>query len=225
MAKYADATHKVTILGDMFAGVEEWTTSFYLGDSAGWGAGSTPTVAEAQAIAGHWKTFWQTAANQFSSSYRYLGVKVSHVGEDGKSPAELTQFYMEPAPVAGPYAASIPAPQLSLVATLATLKARGKGSKGRMYLPGIGSSVTATGKIDSLKAAGVANTFKVFLDSVNADAAVPGFVMLNSAETAGVPYKAPELNRVASVRVGDVFDTQRRRRNALQETYSTAVLA
>jgi hypothetical protein len=66
---------------------------------------------------------------------------------------------------------------------------------------------------------------KIFLDGVNASTAVPGVVIVNSAEVTGVPFKAAEMNRVSAVRVGTVYDTQRRRRNKLVETYVNATLA
>jgi len=50
-------------------------------------------------------------------------------------------------------------------------------------------------------------------------------VIVNSAEVTGVPFKAAEMNRVSAVRVGTVYDTQRRRRNKLVETYVNATLA
>jgi len=40
-----------------------------------------------------------------------------------------------------------------------------------------------------------------------------------------VPFKASLANQVTGVKVGTVYDTQRRRRNNLVEIYSSAALA
>lgn len=225
MAKYSSIHHRATLLGDMFGGTEIWSTSFSLAQSNGGDEGEAPTEAEAQAIAEAFAPFWSNVSNGANQYYRFTGVKVSHVSTDGTSDSGLTRFYTFPTAIAGPANFSTPHPQLSVAVTLATLKARGKGSKGRMFLPGLTASIDGTGKLATAQCTQIANGFKTFLDAVNASTAVPGFVHLMSAEKAGVPYSAPQQNRVASVRVGNVVDTQRRRRNQLVEQYQSAVLA
>jgi len=225
MAKYASIHHHVTLLGDMFGGNEIWTTGFSLGQTNGGDEGTAPTEAEAQAIYDAFKAIWIVAANGFSSNFRFTGVKVSHVSTDGTADPSLTRYYYGATAVAGGYTTNANPAQITAVATLQTVKLRGRGSKGRMYLPGVGFSVGADGKITSTQATTIANQMKIFLDGVNASTAVPGVVIVNSAEVTGVPFKAAEMNRVSAVRVGTVYDTQRRRRNKLVETYVNATLA
>jgi hypothetical protein len=223
--KYASIFHRATLIGDMFGGTEIWSTGFALGQTNGGDEGTGPTEAEAQAIAEAFRDRWILNTNPFSGSYRFLGCKVASVSTDGTSDPALTRYYYLPTAANGGSAAAGLPPQISAVATLATLKQRGRGSKGRMYLPGVAYPVGGDGKMTTLQATTIANQMKIFLDAVNASPAVPGVVVLNSAEVAGVPYKAPEVNRVASVKVGTVYDTQRRRRNQLVEQYSSATLA
>lgn len=225
MARYAVRHHHVTLLGDMFGGNEIWTTGFTMGNTAGGDVGNPMTEANAQAIYDLWKPIWQNAANGFNNGYRFLGVKVAMVTTEGKSSPENTAYYYGPAAVDGGYNTNRNPAQVSLVATLQTLKARGRGSKGRMFLPGVGFSVGSDGKISQVQSTQLANQLKIFLDGVNASTSVPGVVVLQSAEVAGVPFKEAEQNRVSAVKVGTVFDTQRRRRNKLVESYSNATLA
>lgn len=224
MAKYATIHHHVTLFGDMFGGTEIWSTGFALGQTNGGDEGDAPTLAEAQAIAEAFEVAWKTTTFGASPDYRFLGAKVSHVNTAGKSDAGNTQFYTLPTPAAGARPGT-QVPQVSLVATLTTLKQRGAGSKGRMFLPGINFPIGSDGKIGSGAHGGVANLLKTFLDTVNASTAVPGVAVLMSAEKTGVPFRAAEMNRIAGVRVGNVYDTQRRRRNALTEQYISATLA
>jgi hypothetical protein len=224
MAKYAGIHHKVTLFGDMFSGTEQWTTGFSMNEVGGGPLLPDPTVAEATAIANAWAAIWTPAANGFSNLYRFLGCKVAAVNAEGVSDPGVTAWYYRPAPVAGG-AGPTNAPQVSLAATLTTNIARGRGSKGRMFLPGVGFSVGADGKITAAQATTIAGQIKAFMDVINAAADVPGVVSLQSQEVTGVPFKASAANQVTGVKVGTVYDTQRRRRNNLVEIYSTAALA
>lgn len=224
MPTYANITHRVTMIGDCFGGQEEWNTGFYVGEEDG-DLGSAPTLAEATAIATAWSTFFTAANSGISNDYRTIGVKVAHVSTAGTVDSALTQFYNYPTAIVGNNSGANFPPQISLVATLATIHARGHGSKGRMYLPGVMHSVDASGRIETANAVFVANGLKTFIDAVNAHADVPAKVVLNSAEVSGVPFRAAAVNEIKTLRVGNVYDTQRRRRAQLQESYSTATLA
>jgi hypothetical protein len=225
MAKYSTIHHHATLIGDMFGGNEIWTTGFALAQSNGGDEGDAPTDAEAQAIADAFAAIWTPTANGFSNNFRLLGCKVSHVSTDGTSDPSLTRYYYRPTPAVGGYATNANPAQITIAATLQTVKARGRGSKGRMYLPGVGFPVGGDGKLTTAQSTTLANQMKIFLDGVNASPVIPGFVHVMSAEVPGVPYKAPEQNRVSAVRVGNVYDTQRRRRNKLVEQYINANLA
>lgn len=225
MSKYQFITHKATLFGTMFGGAEEWSTGFFLGQNGGGDEGAAPTVAEATAIANAFSTFFVKTTVGISDRFKFAGVKISTVSTDGTSDPALTQFYTLPTPVSGAQGVLCMPPQISLAATLQTLRTRGRGSKGRMYLPGISFSVDATGHISTTDQTGINSALKIFLDSVNSAVDVPGVVVLNSAEVLGVPIKAPEMARIASCKVGNVYDTQRRRRNQLSESYISATLA
>lgn len=225
MPTYQNITHKVTILGNMWNGLEEWSTGFFIGNESGGDMGAAPTVAEAQAIATAWSTFFTHANTGIGTNWKTLGVKVSHVNTAGNADPSLTEYYYYPtAPVGNSAGAHFP-PQIALVATLTTARARGYGSKGRMYIPGVIKGLDSTAHIDSSGAAAIATNLKTMFDAINGHADVPGEVVLNSALSAGIPGHPALMEPITGVRVGNVYDTQRRRRNQLVEQYSQVALA
>jgi hypothetical protein len=102
-----------------------------------------------------------------------------------------------------------------------------------MYLPGIQAPVSgSTGKIASATVGNIATGFKTFLDAVNVGTGTSGKVILASkgrkqaGEVGGdTIYIGGVSAWVTGCRVGDVYDTQQRRRRQLPETYTTRVLA
>jgi len=225
MVAYENITHRVTFIGDMFTGQEEWNTGFYIGNESGGDMGVDPSLAEAQACATAFSTFFTTAANAINGNYRFLGAKVSSVNTTGHVDAATTQFYNLPTPVQGAGSGVSFPPQISVVATLSTIRTRGHGSKGRMYLPGISAGPDSTGHIAATTVTSLTNTLKTCLDAINAHADVPGEIVLNSAAVTTPIARAAIMLPIQSIKIGNVYDTQRRRRNALAESYTTATLA
>lgn len=225
MPTYKSRTHKLTFFGDMFGGTEEWTTSLFIGNDTGGDQGASPTVAEAQAAATAFNTLWSGAANGFNGAWRFQGVKASLVDTTGHIDVSETVFYTLPTPTTGNGGATSFPPQVSLVATLTTAIARGPGSKGRMFLPGVGWGIDSGAKIPGTNVNTLATALKTFLDAINASADIPGSIVVNSAEKTGVPFRAALMTKVTGVKVGDVYDTQRRRRNQLKELYTAKALA
>jgi len=229
MPTYSDSFYRVTMFGNSFSGAEEWATSFTIGNSTGGDVGQAPTQAYVDSIAALWQTFFTSAASNISSAFTTVGVKVALISTAGTADPGNTVFhYFSPEITGGGGATRMPA-QCSIVATLATAKVRGFGSKGRMYLPGGNPTVNADGRFTTTTATAIAGALKTFFDGINAltapGGAGPYEAVLMSAEVVGVPGRAPEMNPITQIRVGNVYDTQRRRRNQLQEQYSVSVLA
>jgi hypothetical protein len=212
---------------------EIWSTGFQMGSpSASMVNAQAPA---AQSIATAWQTFWTAAANKISYQYFAKQVKVAIINEDGTTDVEKIDYYTYPAPIGGGGAALVPyPPQITLAATLTSDFQRGLASKGRMYLPGIAEPIdAATGKLGATFQGTLATNFKTFLDSVNTGAGVPGKVVIASAghkqktlDANGQPqYLLGRTAWVTGCRIGNVYDTQRRRRNDLLEAYTTRVLA
>jgi hypothetical protein len=229
MAPHAHRVTRCSILGTMFGGAEEWSTGFYIGGTAGDAA--LPDQATADMIAAAWRTYFTNAASGFSGNYTTQTVKLASIGTDGKSNAADTIYSnLAPAAVGANNNGAFP-PQIALVATLASTTARGVGAKGRMYLPGIFQPVDATGHISSTAQGNMLAQLVTFLRAVNSGLGNFESIILashgsvNADGTPKVGGRAPINTVVTSVKLGNVFDTQRRRRNALREVYQTTQLA
>lgn len=224
MPTYQDLAHKVTIEGTDFGGAEIWTTSFWLGLDGG-GTFADPTQAEADAIATAWETFFTNSAHFFSTRHQTTAIKVSEVLANGTSDPARTVYHNYGTPISGAGGPGDMPPQVALAATLTSARARGYASKGRMYLPAPTVGVDATGHMITGTAAALATGLKTFFDAVNANNTLGLYAILNSAATVGVPSHSALQVRVTGIKVGNVYDTQRRRRNGLSEAYSASTLA
>lgn len=222
---YANAHVKVTIFGTMCDGGEEWSTGFHMGqeDPAGGNFG----IGEGfpQALLPLWETFFKSATAGFSINTKTVGIKCALLMPDGKTDLANVVTASYASPIAGQKAGSLFPPQISLVAQLAAASPVGLASKGRMYLPGITHTVNTNGHISVTEGTNVATGLATFLDGAENAVNSPGYVMNVSKGRVGVPFTAPVNKRVTSVKVGSVYDTQRRRRNGLREIYWAAPLA
>lgn len=226
---YANAHVKVTLFGDMLNGQEEWSTGFHMG-SAEEGAGNFGVNSDwVNSVLGAWQTFFGANVNGFHSNFRTLGVKAGIVLPTGKYDLSniVTRTYATPV-AGGNTAVTLYPPQIALVASLESANRRDLGGKGRMFLPGIGWGISANGVIDVGAQTAVADGLRTFFDTIEDAAGSPGYVMIASQgrKAADGTVTAPPVNRrVTNVRVGNVFDTQRRRRNGLVESYVNATLS
>lgn len=225
MVTFAHSTWKVTLLGTMYGGAEEWSTGFYMGNVTPGDVGQAPTVADCQEVATAWQTFFTTANSDFSNNYLTIGCRIALTHEDGKADPAGTEYYYFPVPIQGINSNVKYPPQVALAATLTTDKVRGWGSKGRMYLPGISKLVTGDGRMSTTDATTIKTNFRTFINAVNTNNDHGYKVIVNSAAKTTTPTHAAEINEVTGVRIGTVFDTQRRRRNGLIEQYQSQTLA
>lgn len=213
---------KVTLSGTMFGGGEIWSTGFYMGSET---ADAAPITAQGMAdVSAAWETFFKNASSEISNKYTYNQLKMHVVNNDGKTLADSAQYHSPAtAAVGGSASAALP-PQVALVATLANSLPRGLATKGRMFLPGINSIVDATGHIGVSSTGSISTNLKTFFDAIYNDADLPGNPVLASVGR-GPLHTDGAIRRISTVRVGNVFDTQRRRRNALTESYTTKTVA
>jgi hypothetical protein len=148
---------------------------------------------------------------------RLTGVHMSAVNEAGAQLGE-TKEKAYTASNAG-NDANTP-PQCTVVGTLWSGQSVGSGNFGRMYLPHTRLLLeTGRARSTAAEADAAASLFGTFISTVNGiGASLPSDpeVIINSSKGAG-SNKAP-----SEVRVGRVVDTQRRRRNRLEEDYQSA---
>ena len=162
-----------------------------------------------------------SSATSISQAAVLKWAKAARIGTDGKYVSEPVVH--EGAPQQGYAGSTIASPQDAMAITLWSGLTLGKANYGRFYLPYSALPVAlANAQIDSGSVAGLLAEAKTFLDETNvwADSFVgDARVVIMSSVGAGTTKVA------TTVRVGNVRDTQRRRRNGIPEAYQSAVLA
>ena len=231
-AAYPHRVNKVVISGNCWDGAELWSTGFYVGSTSADAA--DPGSTTASAIATAWSTFFTAANSSISQAYKTLQVKVSQLETDGDVDLDMIDIYDYPSAITGASGGAPLPPQISMAVTMTSDTQRGLGAKGRMYLPGVNAPITNTDpKMASTAQNNLCTTLKTFFDAVNASSAVVGDVVLASKGHKFVVIQDPSnwyyvngvINKVTGIRLGDVYDTQRRRRDGLDEVYNSKVLA
>lgn len=109
-------------------------------------------------------------------------------------------------------------PQDTVVVSLRSPSTFGEANRGRMYLPHISiNRVTATPFMNGTNIAACATAAQTFLNGVNDitnTGSDPAVIQIMSSKGAGTS------KAVTSMAIGNVLDTQRRRRNRLTEQYT-----
>lgn len=228
--QYAHRIHRYTISGTCFNAAEIWSTSFYVGHNDS--DVGTAVQAVVDDVRTAWTTFFTSSTVKFSNRWQTTQIKCAQINTDGSTNLSNVIYAPYGTAISGAESFNAYPPQVTLAATLEVAGARGIASKGRMYLPGIAQPLENDARLSSANALAVANGFKTFLDAVNVAVSGDGAVILASqgrrvknAQGEYEPVPGTAVNAfVNRVRVGSVYDTQRRRRNDLVETYQTATL-
>lgn len=216
---FAHKVVRVTISGTCFSDSEIWSTGFYLGREDA--DAVAPTTANAVTIAAAWQTLFTAAETKINSNYLTSAVKLALLNVDGKTDLENVVTYDYSTRPQGPNGGTTYPAQIALVASLMSEKKRGIASHGRMYLPGVAAPIDGTGKMTGSFYPAIATKVGAFFQTLVTDATLPGYPVLASKGKAGLFAGAGETQGITGIKVGNVYDTQRRRRNALVESYST----
>lgn len=205
---------RFTIEGDLGAGLEQWSSGCAFRPAPGFAADPADVQGWCENIYNAAATVFPVAVlNRMSSGCRITGVRAQYYGPSG--PALYSGFRAFTTPLAGQGTISMP-PQCSMVVSLLTSIA-GRKFRGRMYWPNLAGSMTSSMKLTV--PAGTATGFATMLNEIASR--YPGPDIIEPAVYSAVDQA---LTSVTSVRVGDVVDTQRRRRDALTEIYQEAAL-
>lgn len=169
--------------------------------------------------------FFQDPDGYIPETWALQTVKLALIGTDGKYMTAPIEVVFNPTLPGGANATLYGyAPQLSTVITLISSKFRDPGRYNRFYIPSV-AIATASGKMDPIRQTQIATRAQEFIDNVNeaAQDIDPTFkiciVSQGNATTAPLQPYAEELS------VGQVLDTQRRRRNKLAENYVVVPIA
>lgn len=163
-----------------------------------------------------------------TSSARLTSVKLNRIDASGHYADPESIEIVVPGGTAGGSAA-FPPPQTAVAVTLATVMPRGRGSKGRFYLPPLGTNGTVgatDGRMTTTTAGQIATGAAALVNGINAayftEFGTGDFLCrVGVASDAG----AGVFRYATEVRVGRVIDTIRSRRSSLSEAPSTVVLA
>jgi hypothetical protein len=150
-------------------------------------------------------------------------VKSALINLDGTTDLDNVVYYNYPSSIAGGYSGGQNPPQIALVVTLKSDIPRGLGANGRMYLPGISQGIQSNGKIIDVARDEMADQLQDFFDAANTTWNTGQLINASKGRTAS-PV-APGINApITSIKLGNVYDTQRRRRNELTEQYASRVV-
>lgn len=227
MPPFLHRVSRVTIHGKYGGGAEEWSTGFYMGNENA--DADLPNQQLVDDIATAWKNFFTGVGQNISSNWSTDYVKIASMGTDGRSDSGDTVYSTYVTQPTGSGGNLYP-PQIALAATLTSTKPRGVGAKGRMYLPGLSIGIDTTGHVNGAGLTAVLTAFKTFLNACNASTATDNVVILashgsiNKDGTPKIGGSAPINKAVTGIKIGNVYDTQRRRRNQLPETYQSLSL-
>jgi len=177
-----------------------------------WEGTSKVTQANQVGIANLAVTLFNAVKGQMTSNLRMDAVKINACTADGKVINGANYFQLK-TPIAGTAAASSSLPaQLAVVASLRT-GARGPGGRGRMYWP-FNNVAGSAGVVGSTAQQVLREGVRDFCEDVRAIGPLAAVV-----NVAPVTYSA-----VTAIDVGNLYDSQRRRRNAIAETFTSATV-
>jgi hypothetical protein len=200
------------VWGGGLCGTESWSCSVHIVHPS---PEDAPTVLPALKTA--ITTWFQSAGLHVNAGATFTYVKINRIDPaTGRYVDQTNSNTLAFNPVLPPSGSFAAAPQLSAAVSLGTASSRGLASKGRFYPPSPGGDPGVTGHLNSADVTNYLNDNAALIRAFNA--AVPGGVVSVFSATGQVAQP------VTTVRVGDVTDTQRRRRKSLVEKYtSTAV--
>lgn len=210
----------ITMNGTLAGGNEIFSAGFHVDSNAN------------RVPAAEWRTAWEPIVDDIATRLEQLfshgalrvpadaqltSVKFAHIGTDGKYLEEAIEV---PTNASGNLNSGY-APQVAMVSTLVANKFKDPGKYNRFYLPiatgGIGEGYRLSKGYTDAYAAQVADAL-ADINGILATGLDPYFAMVAVVSSAGAGHTAP----VVEVKVGGVYDTQRRRRNKLNEDYSTS---
>lgn len=191
---------------------EVWSTGMAFLASSGDPVNTTDALqAWAEGIA-DLATAWTTGMlRQFMSTSLTLVAVRTELRNEDETIANL-QEYMLATPFAGSGTLSKPL-QSSCVITLQTATPGGRG-RGRVYWPALNYANTATGRFSTSNLLALLTDFAQFANAIEA---IPDPDFLPHLAVRSVVDHQCRL--ITTLRAGNVPDTQRRRRDALIETY------
>lgn len=206
---------RVGILGSTLGG-EVWSVNPVFDPTGEFPGGVNQAALDAAALAIATLSPGLHPLTMISSAMSITGARVE-VRDDVNDALIGISESIRPVPLAGSATPRMPA-QAATVFSLRT-DTPGASGRGRLYWPALGGTLSATLKLSSPAPASFLNEFKTYLTAIESALATAfptiGFdLAVRSKATSSTPH-------VTRMQIGDVIDTQRRRRDNMPESYST----
>lgn len=223
---------KVVINGIFGTGAvprEIWSTSFTMANIATHTADATdlPDFAAVESYAGSIGAAWAADSSRMPSNTLLKSVKISLIDADGHvavapSGAYYQQEHVYAPAVTGPIAQPQYPYQVAWVMSLLTAAA-GRHGKGRMYLPAMSilDAIQSDGLMNVDQRASMMTLGGFLLSEATATFDATASSVVGNPLNLGVHVAGSDgvNRRLTFIKGGRVYDTQRRRRNALNEDY------
>lgn len=214
MVTYAQDHRLLTIRGVSQGSADRWGIGLRFART-----GLTqPTQAEVDACVAPIRAWFTSTSSFFPLTTTVDEIKLAPIGTNGKYPPGLDSVIATiGTAITGTTSTAALPPQVAWVVSLTTPLPRGRGHIGRVYLPAFRSSIPLTnGRLGTTEVTGMLATFKTM---ANALIGLSGLNTMVVASPLGAPFQA-----VTGLRGGLVLDTQRRRRDDLDEGYQLLAL-
>lgn len=222
---YPKSFHRLVIFGTLYNDI--WNTSLNILPS-GLGEALMPPVTTNQldSVAtivntGWWQKSLATGGFPGTGYCQLEGIKLNRINAAGKYEDPKSMTFLYPGPIGANGGDYKVAPQLTTVATLRTAIPRGRGSKGRMYLPPVkqAAALGTDGRMTAAGALEVATSVKTLIEALNGYYVAIGRVGVASNVASG------RFEHATKVTCGRVVDTMRTRRNKQLEDPSSVDIA
>jgi hypothetical protein len=162
--------------------------------------------------------FHQDATMTISSSCKYVTLKAAALDINGDYLTDAREFQGNGTTGFGGGVAGRNPNQVALVVSLRTVTSIGVATRGRFYVPGIVPTLNADGRVVSATVLAFSVAADTMLSRINTETlSMTEACQLQLMSDVGT--STPRSRTVTELRVGDVLDTMRSRRNALTEAY------
>lgn len=211
--------HVKLTFGGTMPGGEIWQCGMRLGFLDGDVTEAAFNLLDPATISGIIETFVTAGTTAWVDDIAYRWVKLAHVGTTGDYLRD-PRVHETAAPVVGTISTRHPL-QVAWCVTLASGSTLGRANFGRFYLPPLGyNRQSGSGAVATTSVQAVLTNVSTMLDGIRDHArrgpvSAPYELLIMSELGTG------RTKPVAEVRLGCVPDTQRRRRNRLDENYQT----
>lgn len=208
---------KLTFGGDLLDTEEEWACGFHIAressdlnqaDLAGLGEASITSIAN------RISNFYKNSGSKTPFNMRLRWVKIAAIGTNGKYLGAPAEFIFD-IPQNGSSSADF-VPSTATVITLTANKFKDPGKYNRFYLPTVPGTDATHYKKTTEETDSLAENAADMVQYINAET----LGIFSGVKVRAVSQRTDIYRAIETIRVGNIVDVQRRRRNALIEQYS-----